>query len=313
MASKPSIAPPSRGAPLKADLPTMYDLPSEDPKEPGLPDDFHNHQPQLLRETFSSSAYPPEQVYIAIDLNLYFDLEHLLWHKRPDWFVALGAPAPRDQQDLRLSYVIWQEKIVPAIVIELLSPGTKEEDLGETTREPGDPPTKWEVYEEILKIPYYVVYNRYTGKLRIFRLTAGRYNELLLPNNRLWFEQAGLGLGLWSGVYNGIEGQWLRWYDGQDNWIETHEEREQRERRARQQAEQREQRERRLAEQERQRAKRADRQVKQEQQRAEQEYRRAEQAEQRITQERQYAEQERQRADQLAAKLKALGIEPDDI
>ena len=33
-------------------LPTMYDLPSEEPGEPGLPDEFHLYQPQLLRETF---------------------------------------------------------------------------------------------------------------------------------------------------------------------------------------------------------------------------------------------------------------------
>ena len=37
--------------PRKA-LPTMYDLPSEDPEEPGLPDEFHIYQPQLLRDTF---------------------------------------------------------------------------------------------------------------------------------------------------------------------------------------------------------------------------------------------------------------------
>jgi hypothetical protein len=41
-------------------LPTMYDLPSENPEEPGLPDEFHNFQPQLLRETCQSSlTYPP--------------------------------------------------------------------------------------------------------------------------------------------------------------------------------------------------------------------------------------------------------------
>jgi len=27
------------------DWPTMYDLPSEDPQEPGLPDEFHSLQP----------------------------------------------------------------------------------------------------------------------------------------------------------------------------------------------------------------------------------------------------------------------------
>ncbi|OSO94419.1 hypothetical protein B7O87_03140 [Cylindrospermopsis raciborskii CENA303] len=36
----------------------MYDLPSENPEEPGLPDEFHNFQPQLLRETCQSSVYP---------------------------------------------------------------------------------------------------------------------------------------------------------------------------------------------------------------------------------------------------------------
>jgi hypothetical protein len=39
-------------------LPTMYDLPSEFPEEPGLADEFHDFQPQLLRETFASPVYP---------------------------------------------------------------------------------------------------------------------------------------------------------------------------------------------------------------------------------------------------------------
>lgn len=43
----------------------MYDLPSEDPEEPGLPDDFHYFQPQLLRETFVPPAWPADQVYVA--------------------------------------------------------------------------------------------------------------------------------------------------------------------------------------------------------------------------------------------------------
>jgi preprotein translocase subunit SecB len=32
--------------PAKETLPTMYDLKSEDPEEPGLPDEFHDLQPQ---------------------------------------------------------------------------------------------------------------------------------------------------------------------------------------------------------------------------------------------------------------------------
>jgi uncharacterized protein (DUF3084 family) len=50
----------------------------------------------------------------------------------------------------------------------------------------------------------------------------------------------------------------------------------------------------------------------QERQRAEQEHQRAEQERQRAEQERQRAEQEHQRAESLAARLRALGIEPEE-
>lgn len=52
--------PPSRSVPQtdpprspRETLPTMYDLPSESPAEPGLPDEFHDHQPDLLSVTLS--------------------------------------------------------------------------------------------------------------------------------------------------------------------------------------------------------------------------------------------------------------------
>src|SRR6266705_5036951 len=59
-------------------LPTMYDLPSEDPKEPGLPDEFHDYQPQLLRETFQPPRYMPDRFFVGTDLNLYY-FESLLY------------------------------------------------------------------------------------------------------------------------------------------------------------------------------------------------------------------------------------------
>lgn len=75
-------------------LPTMYDLPSEDPEEPGLPDEFHIFQPQLLRETFCPSTYPGDQVFVASDLNLYYDPRHPMRYKRPDWFKVLYGDRP---------------------------------------------------------------------------------------------------------------------------------------------------------------------------------------------------------------------------
>jgi hypothetical protein len=43
----------------------MYDLPREDPEEPGLPDQFHLLEPQLLAETFRPPIYPSDQIFTA--------------------------------------------------------------------------------------------------------------------------------------------------------------------------------------------------------------------------------------------------------
>jgi Uma2 family endonuclease len=208
---------------LKERLPTMYDLPSEDPEEPGLPDDFHYHQPQLLRETFRPPNYSSEEVYVASDLNLYYDVHHHNnWYKRSDWFAVLGVPPLYGKErELRYSYVIWQEKVAPFIAIELLSEGTEKEDLGQTLREDKKPPTKWEVYEQRLRIPYYVVFSRESEQFQAFQLIKRRYHELTLDKERFWLSQIQLGLGLWKGDYQGSERQWLRWYDAKGQWIST--------------------------------------------------------------------------------------------
>ena len=247
---------PQREPPLspRLSLPTMYDLPSEAPEEPGLPDEYHALQPQLLSRTFRSPRYSPEQIFTGTDLNLYYDVRHPLWHKRPDWFIAAGVPRLYDGSELRSSYVVWQEGVNPFVVVELLSPGTAREDLGdyaeaesesekisadrpltETTSDAGNgqaaqeiPPRKWEVYEQILRVPYYIVFSRYTNRLRFFELVGGHYQEreLEAENPRLWLPELELGLGLWLGEFEGIHRCWLRWYDAEGNWIPTDAERE---------------------------------------------------------------------------------------
>ncbi|MBK1719500.1 hypothetical protein CKO27_17930 [Thiocystis violacea] len=202
-------------------LPTMYDLPSEDPEEPGLPDEFHLLQLELLRLTFRPPGYPDDEVFTASDLNLYYDLRHPRWYKRPDWFCVLGVPRLYDGQDLRLSYVIWQEGTAPLAVVELLSPGTEQEDLGQRPREAGQPPSKWTVYERILRIPYYFVYDRYTNTFRPFGLVLNEYKPLPIEGSGVWLAEARLGLGLWEGTYQGVTRRWLRWYGEDDQWIPT--------------------------------------------------------------------------------------------
>jgi Uma2 family endonuclease len=252
----------------------MYDLPSEDPEEMGLPDEFHGLQPQLLTETCELPE--PEDCFVAADLNLYYDRQHTNWYKRPDWFLVLGVAASASQAELRWSYVLWQEGVAPFLMVELLSAGTEDEDLGNTLRVVGKPPTKWQVYEEILRIPYYVVYDRLANHFRLFQLQGSRYQEAEIGVEGFWFAQLNLGLRVWQGSYRGVSGRWLRWFDRQGQWIPTAAER---------------------AEMESQRADRADL-------RANLESQRADRADLR-------ADLESQRADRLAAKLRELGIEPD--
>ncbi len=107
-------------------------------------------------------------------------MRHPLWYKRPDWFPVVGVRRLYEQKELRLNYVTWQEGVNPFVVVELLSPGTEKEDLGQTLREANQPPTKWEVYERVLRVPCYVIFDRYSDYLRAFQLQGSCYTELEL-------------------------------------------------------------------------------------------------------------------------------------
>jgi Uma2 family endonuclease len=198
----------------------VNDTKSEDSQESGLPDEFHIIQPQLLGETFNPPNYPINQIFTGGNLNIYYDPRHPQRYKRTDWFAAVDTASFYPNDELRWQYIVWQEGVNPFVVIELLSPGTEKEDLGETLPSTEQPPAKWQVYERILRVPYYIVFDYYRDVLRAFILQADRYTELNLEETRIWMPTLELGLGLWQGTYQGIERLWLRWYDAYGNWTE---------------------------------------------------------------------------------------------
>lgn len=249
---------------------TMYDLPSQFPGERGLPDEYHDLQPEYLSATLRLSQISATERFSGTDMCLYYDEAHPLWHKRPDWFLSVGVPRLYGDSDLRLSYTTWDEGVAPCVIVELISPGTEKQDLGpfyrsaeridlavpdeaEVDAELGDgqlsdrplieliqsrdqnkpqPPSKWEVYEQILKVPYYVTYSRYSNQMRCFCLVEGRYAEVKLnaSDPRFYLEDLGVGLGLWQGEYQGITRPWLRWFDQDGNWLLTEAESERQQR-----------------------------------------------------------------------------------
>ena len=205
-------------------LPTMYDLPSEEIGESGLPDEFHVFQSQLLRETFQTQEYSIDEVFIGTDINLYYDVT-TNWYKRPDWFACVGVPRLYDNQTLRLSYLVWQERANPLIVVELLSPSTEKEDLGQKVKKrvsDNDPPSKWEVYQTILRVPFYFTYDHLSQQIRAFRLEGDSYISFLPDKDgRFFLPSVSVYLGLWQGSYQNINETWLRWFDHQGNLIPT--------------------------------------------------------------------------------------------
>jgi len=267
-------------------LPDMYDLPSEHPED-NVPDMYHPWQAQLLSETFEPPDYNYDRRITATELYIYYDVNNTSYYKQPDWFAVLGNDFLYKKHDIRHSYVIWKEKVIPSVVVELLSPKNRKEDLGQNTRKPDEPPTKWEVYEQILCIPYYVIFDRYTNELRVFKLKGNRYYEQNLADNRIWLKELKLGVGLWQGEYYHLERLWLRWYDTKDEWIPTPAEKEKK-----------------RADMEKQRAETEKQRADMEKQRAETEKTQKENVQKQI-------EKERERTQRLLAQLNALGIKPD--
>jgi len=233
--------------PVGKNLPTMFDLPSENPEEPGLPDIFHPLQAFLLSVTLRIDL----DFFTALDLNLYYDEHHPERYKRPDWFMVLDAQKP-PPGDLRRSYVIWQEKVRPFMVVELISPGSEPEDLGYGAQKgSGAIPTKWHVYEKILRVPYYIVFDRYRDDLIAHSHNDEEYAPHPTREDRIWIPELSLYLGKWNGTYQHQTATWLRWFDKEGTMIPTPEEGEIREREAKEREQEAKEREREAKERER--------------------------------------------------------------
>ena len=213
------------------------DLPPQFPDHTQLPEsdgtfvkNFQEH-PQSMILTDSIAAvlqrlHPDGQYCIGQDSGIY-------WRETdppekgaeaPDWFYVPGVP-PRLDDKIRRSYVLWREYIPPLIAIELASGnGDVERDatpLSFTRRREGEKPGKFWVYQQIIRIPYYAIYEINNGKLEVYHLVDFSYQKIQ-PNERGHYPIPPLGveLGLWQGSYlNNPEQLWLRWWDEYGNLL----------------------------------------------------------------------------------------------
>jgi Uma2 family endonuclease len=203
----------------------------------GLPDEYHILQSQLLSRTFCCDRYPSERLFTGGDLSLHYDVRSPQAYKCPDWFLVVGVSRFHDATELRTNYVVWKEGVNPFVVVELLAQGTEHDDeLGPfvNAEQAGErslalrnfeetPPRKWDVYEQILRVPYYGVFDRHNAQLRVFQLVGGHYQEQKLDPRepKIWVPELGVGLALWNGEFEGMCRQWLRWYRNEGEWVLT--------------------------------------------------------------------------------------------
>ncbi|MCS7013824.1 MAG: Uma2 family endonuclease [Chloroherpetonaceae bacterium] len=187
---------------------------------------FTERQQRLLVEPLYVS-WKPSQPFLACDnVAIFYGL--YLPPVVPDMFLSLGVEPPQGaliHEKRRRSYFVWEYSKPPDVVVEVLSPSYG-----------GEFDEKMRLYAQI-GVGYYVVYDpadfRTTKRLTCYELQGRRYEEVLSGK----LEGVGLEVRLWRGVFEGIEAEWLRWYDASGNLLLTGAELAEKERQRAEQAE----------------------------------------------------------------------------
>ncbi|NEP13001.1 MAG: Uma2 family endonuclease [Symploca sp. SIO2C1] len=232
---------------------TQITLPPPFPDHTQLPEsdgtfvkNFQEHpQSLILTDSVHSTLqrlHPNGQYCIGQDCGIY-------WRETdppekgaeaPDWFYVPDVP-PRLDGVIRRSYVLWREYITPIIALEFASgDGSEERDKTPLSRsETGEvtKPGKFWVYERVMRIPYYGIYQVKNGTLEVYHLANAQY-EKMTPNERGHYPITPMQveLGLWQGAFlNNPEQLWMRWWDLGGNLLLTGQEQAELERQKRQQ------------------------------------------------------------------------------
>jgi Uma2 family endonuclease len=185
-----------------------------------LPDDYilpqepvdNILQPALaaaLTESLALSDRLSETSLTSTNYGICATLNGQLTIKAPDWAYIPRIHVPQAQ--ILRSYTPYLQGETPRLVIEFLS--ATEGD--EYSIKPTYPPGKWFFYEQILRVPYYAIFNPQSGELELYHLEeTGRYTiQRANERDRYWLGGLSLFLGVWQGEREGISSYWLRWWD----------------------------------------------------------------------------------------------------
>lgn len=193
-----------------------------------LPDDFqleddpveNNGQPLLagaLRESLELAGFIQPQMLIVSNFGLCATLDGKIVVKAPDWlYVPSIISVDADMNQIRRSYTPNLQGEIPQVVMEFLSDIDGEEYSQKSTFPPG----KWFFFEQVLKVPIYVIFDPYGCRLEVYALDNGVYQPATSnAEGRYWIPSMNLFLGTWQGYKEGHEWDWLRWWDASGNLL----------------------------------------------------------------------------------------------
>lgn len=192
-------------------LPYDYILP-DDPVESIL-------QPLLasgLTEALDLAGFTTSTTMIASNMALTLKMDGKTVVKAPDWFFVHNV-VPFNEGMIRRSYTPYREGPIPAIVMEFLS----DSDGGEYSKNNSFPYGKFWFYEQIIKVPLYVIFEPNSGLLEVYQLNSEGIYEIISPDEhgRYFMEFIGLYLGKWYGRRLQETNYWLRWWDNEGNLL----------------------------------------------------------------------------------------------
>jgi Uma2 family endonuclease len=145
--------------------------------------DLHRTLMLDLIETLKWRYASDPQVYVSGNLLVFYESGNKRRHLAPDVLVVKGV-----ENYERLNYLVWEEGKGPDLVIELTSKTTRREDRTK----------KWRIYEEVLKVPEYFLFDPYGDYLKPpfqgYRWRDGRFTPLELANGCFHSEVLGLDL-----------------------------------------------------------------------------------------------------------------------
>ncbi|MBI4586370.1 MAG: Uma2 family endonuclease [Planctomycetes bacterium] len=140
--------------------PTTIVYPESDGK-PMAESDLHRNLMLELIDGVDRRFQADPEFYVSGNLFIYYEEGHPEKAVAPDFFVVRGIP-----KGLRRVYKLWEEKKGPQVVIELTSPSTHLEDLG----------NKRAIYEQ-LQVQEYFIFDpeglRFQPPFRGFALKQG--------------------------------------------------------------------------------------------------------------------------------------------